>query len=61
MTDDTEGTGAAYRPILVTNRLTYFHHSPIGVDGYGMSGGSYGTNVCCHGMGIGCYSVRIQS
>ena len=57
----TEGAGVTYRPTLTAHRRTYLHHSLMGVDGYGVSGSSHGTNVCYYGMGTGCYCVRVQS
>ena len=65
---DAEGTGVTYRPTLASDRLTHFHHSPVGVGSYGasggsygMSGGSYGMGVGCYRTGVGCYGVRVQS
>ena len=64
----TQRKRVTYRPILATNCLTYFHHSLMGVDdygvsggGYGMSGSSYGMGVGCYCMSVGCYGVCVQS
>ena len=42
-----------YCPVLATDRVAYFHHSLMCIDGYD-------TSVCSYDIGVGCYGVRFQ-
>ena len=50
-----------YRPILATDRLSYFHHSLMRIDGYGVGSSGYVVYGCGYVVCRSGYVVCVQS